>query len=70
MIQPYYCEEKLDAGHPQGLKSEYLKSESKRFYSRTQHNAPARSRTQTFLHLESSILTTEPPRRPIGYNEH
>ena len=35
--------------------------ESKRFYSRTQHNAPARSRTQTFLHLESSILTTEPP---------
>ena len=23
MIQPYYCEEKLDVGHSQGLKSEY-----------------------------------------------
>ena len=23
MIQPYYCEEKLDASHPQGLKGEY-----------------------------------------------
>ena len=23
MIQPYYCEEKLDVGHSQGLKGEY-----------------------------------------------
>ena len=27
MIQPYYCKEKLDTGHSQGLKGSTLKSD-------------------------------------------